>query len=150
MGSDFFSLIWSPGMLYSTVHWNTESLSAFLSCMYRVLLTVDRPEASFTTEEIMLVSDRGERASRLSSGRVDLILLFVQNILTMTHTLFPVLDLREGLVIFEPDDSWLRMSVHCHAGTDLIHMEECRRLNMWVVRVRAKSETHTHRMQIQS
>lgn len=31
--SDFFCLIWSPGMLYSTVHWNTESLSALLGCM---------------------------------------------------------------------------------------------------------------------
>ncbi|TNN28994.1 hypothetical protein EYF80_060859 [Liparis tanakae] len=71
MGSDFFSLIWSPGMLYSTVHWNTESLSAFLSCMYRVLLTVDRPDASFTTEEIMLVSDRGGGGTQVKRSMAD-------------------------------------------------------------------------------
>lgn len=50
---DFFCLIWSAGMLYSTVHWNMESLSALVGCMYKVLLMVKRPDASFTTEGIM-------------------------------------------------------------------------------------------------
>lgn len=40
MALDFFCLFWSPGMLYSTVHWNSESLSALVGFMNRVLLTV--------------------------------------------------------------------------------------------------------------
>lgn len=45
-----------------------------------------------------------------------LILHFTQR---TSHTLFLVLDFRERVVIFEPDNSRLGVAVHRHAGTDL-------------------------------
>lgn len=56
--SELSSLIWLLGMLYSTVQWKTDLASAFSGCINSVLVTVVRPEASFTTLGIMNVSER--------------------------------------------------------------------------------------------
>lgn len=119
MGSDFFCLISSPGNMYSTTQWNTESLSALVGCMYKVLMIVKRPDASFTWAGTMKVSAKEAtqpvRISFVNGSRCALLLLLP----LLLRTLLPVFDLWKWLVILVPDDSWHRVSVHCHTFTNL-------------------------------